>query len=279
MRFFKYSIGLALPVLIWQIATARPQRMSYSDTKKTIERIKDESDRFKNNFNDDVRRSGVDSHTRREMKRTVDRFEDAAEHLKDRYHKDNAAVPSVREVLAQAVLIDSFVSQHIVSPRVRDQWLLLRQDLDLLAGSYNLTSEFPPSALARTEYPAPAAVVVIPVQPGSRQIQGLLQDLQTDAAAFQAAVRSSLANLPAGEMETGSSINQYVGDFMVSADRFQSTYTTEDANEILTRGGAIDQYMQDHPLSVSAQQSWIRLRNDLVRLAAAYNISPAWLSR
>jgi hypothetical protein len=273
MRFSKYAFGLALMLLIWPVAFARAQRMSYSDTKRTIERIKDQSDKFNDNFNDDVHRSGVDSQTRHDMKRAVNRFEEAAEDLRRRYHKEDAAIPSVQRVLADAAYIDSFLSKHVVSPRVQDEWLLLRQDLDLLANSYNLDTTWP-SALARTEYPVPA-VVVVPVQPGSTQVQDLIGDIQAHAAVFESNLRGA---------ESGPAVDQYFGDFMVSAEKLKTVHTSgypsaDAAREVLARGELIDQYMREHPVSVSAQESWIRLKSDLARLAAAYSPAPAWLNR
>ncbi len=282
MRVFKWAFGIAFPMLMWQaVGFAQTQRMSYSETKKTIERVKDQSEKFKDNFDDDVHRTGVDSKSREDMKRVVNHFEKASENLKKHYSKDNAAVPSVQEVLAQAALIDSFISRHVVSPRVQNEWLLLRQDLDLLANSYDLIPNWP-SALARTE--PPAAVVIVPVQPqpGAERMSDLIRDIQTDATAFQTNVRAALA--VADDAEAESSINQYIGDFMVSCDRLNTSYSNgssslDSVDEVVSRAGRIDEYMKDHPLSVSAQESWDRLRNDLVRLAATYNLTPAWLSR
>jgi len=284
MRVSRYALGIALPMLMWQaVGFAQTLRMSYSETKKTIERVKDQSEKFKDNFDDDVHRTGLDSKSRQDMKRVVNRFEKASENLKKHYSKDNAAVPSVQDVLAQGALIDSFISRHVVSPRVQNEWLLLRQDLDLLANSYDLPPN-QPAALARTE--PPAAVVIAPVQPqpGAERMGDLIRDIQTDATAFQTNVRAALAGSSVDDVEANSSINQYIGDFMVSCDRLNTSYSSgyssvDSVNEVVSRAERIDEYMKDHPLSLSVQESWIRLRNDLVRLAAIYNLMPGWLSR
>lgn len=278
MLVSRYVLGLALTLLAGQVAVAQAQRMSYKDTKHTIERIKDWSDTFDHNFDRDVHKSGVDSDLRNEMKRSVERFEEATEHLEHSYDKDNAAVPAVRAVLREAAVIDTFMARNIMSPRVQSEWLLLRQDLDLLAGSYGLTTEYP-SALARAETP-PAAVVVMPAAAGSEQLRDLIQDIHTHGELFQSNVRTALAN----SAEPESVIHQYIGGFMVSAERLRNSYSggaysADEASEVLSQAEPIDLYMRDHPLSVSAQESWLRLRNDLIRLGAAFSLSPVWLSR
>jgi len=266
MRVSRYALGLVLPMLL-PVVFDQPHRMSYPDTKKTIERIKDHGDSFQDNLKDDVERSGVDSQTRYDIKRAVDRFENVAKDLEGRYEKDNAAVPYVQRLLADASYIDAFMSRHMVSPRVQNQWLFLRQDLDLLANSYNLDTGWP-SELARTE---PPAVVI------SARARDIIRDIQTNAAAFETHVRGALASSTTAEIQMGA-ISQYLEEFM-SANRLQTASTAEAANEVLVRAELIDRYMKDHPLTISAQESWIRLRSDLVRLAAAYNMAPGWLSR
>lgn len=93
MRSLRWTFGPAVPLILWQIALAMPQRMSYSETKKTIERIDDQGYKFKDNFDQDLKTSGLDSLTRHEMKRTVREFQESAGRLKKNYRKDNAAVP------------------------------------------------------------------------------------------------------------------------------------------------------------------------------------------
>jgi len=278
MLVSKYVLGLALALLAGQMAVAQAQ-MSYNDTKRTIKRIKEWSDTFDHNFDRDVRKSGVDSDVRHEMKKSVERFEEATKYLEDSYDQDNAAVPAVRAVLREGAVIDAFMARNIMSPRVQSEWLLLRQDLDLLAGSYGLTAEWP-SALARAETSPPPAVVVLPVPSGSEQLRDLVQDIHTHGALFQSNVRSALAS----STEPESAIHQYIGDFMVSAERLRASYTggtysAGAANEVLSNAEPIDLYMRNYPLSIAAQESWLKLRNDLIRLAAAFSLSPVWLSR
>jgi hypothetical protein len=160
MRCYKFALGISILIFGGQGVFAMPQRMSYSETKKTIQRIKDRSEKFKDNFKHDVDKSGIASDTRHDMKQTVDQFEESTEHLDKKYSKDNAAVPAVREVLSEGAMIDSYLAQHVVSPRVQDEWLLLRRDLDHLARSYNLVAEWP-SSLARAEMEPPVAHLAV----------------------------------------------------------------------------------------------------------------------
>lgn len=280
MRIWRSALGLALPILMLQLASGQTHRMSYSETNRTIDRIKDQSEKFKDHFDDDVHRSGVGSTTRQDMKHAVESFENAAKDLEHRYDKNNAAASGVQQLLADASVIDAFMSRNMVSPRVQNEWLLLRQDLDLLADSYDLDASWP-SALARAETPA---VVVVPVQPSDARLQDIVRDIQADTAAFESSVRGTLSSSASADLNTEGEINQYLGNFIVSSERLRTMQSSgysglETAGEVLERAELIDRYMKEHPLSISAQENWIRLRSDLVRLAAVYNLRPAWLSQ
>jgi hypothetical protein len=273
MRGFKFMLSLFIALLLGQtVARADAQRMSYSDTKKTIDRIRDRSDRFESNFQDAIDRTGLDSDVRHDMKRTVKRFEQSAKDLEQRYKKSDAANSYVRALLMDAALLDRFLSDHVLSSKVQDEWLGLKNDLDRLALSYDLSGVWP-SALARVE-------PVVPRQPSGQEMRDLLQDLQLNTDAFQTNTTIALAELSADRQT--SYMSQYMNDFRNSVGRLNSSYvtgtlTSEAVNDALYKAQLIDAFMRDHPLPMSSQESWIRVKNELTHLAAAYNFSPAWL--
>lgn len=280
MYGYRLAVGTALALLITVLAApAQTQPMSHEDTERAIDRIKANSDRFEEHFDDDIGDAAIDSSLRSDIKATVQRFEEASRHLEQRYSDESAAVPAVRVVLTEGARINAFLSQTPVTARIQNEWAVLRQDLDALAASYNLSDVWPGS-LARAQYP----VSGVPTMAPSGTAGDLVQDLQSNAYAFQSAVTGALAGSAPSDATGVAVINQYVGDLRVAVDRLKMAHasgqpTIESANEVLRRAEPVDQFMKNHPLSVSAQESWTRVRNDLIRLAAVHNLSPAWLSR
>jgi hypothetical protein len=267
MRIIIITIGLGALILGVQVLSA--QQLNYSETKGALERIKERSDRFKNDFKDDVGKTDTDDHTRHQMKSSVERFEEIAERARDRYGKHNAAEPEVSNLLSEGNIIDAFMSQHTVTPRVKSEWLLIRADLNLLANSYNMTGQWP-SALARSESPVISRGIY--EQLSRDQIGNLIQDMQDSTTLYQDATSS---------IENGS-LDPSIRNFRLSVDRLQSTFTNgystvSIAGEVINRAEALDAYMRNHPATPAAEQSWNRLRKDLIRLALAYNIPAPWL--
>lgn len=275
MYGYRLAFGAALALLITALAApAQTQPMSHEDTERAIDRIKANGDVFEEHFDDDIGEAAIESSLRSDIKATVQRFEEASRHLEQRYTDESAAVPAVRVVLTEGARINAFLSQTPVTTRIQNEWAVLRQDLDALASSYNITDIWP-SSLARAQYQ--------PAMPSGTGAD-IVQQLQSNSYAFQSAVTNALANSPPSEATGVGVINQYLGDLRVAVDRLKTAHasgqpTVDHANEVLRRAEPVDQFMKNHPLSVSAQESWMRVRNDLIRLAAANNLSPAWLPR
>lgn len=281
MRHFVFVPGVML--ILFVLAPAEDaeaaQQVSYSDTEDAIERIRERSELFEHMFKDDIDDTAVDSDIRDRVERVVERFEDTAELLDNRHSKDNPATFEATELLKQAAEIDRFVSQHGVSPRVESQWGAMRPDLDRLATAYNLTRYWP-TALARAEIrpPGPPVVVIVPERQGAQDLKNLTQDLHLSTDAFQTSMAMTLSSSPAVDAGTSRIVDQYINEFRVSVARLNTAnITDETVGEVFRRAEPIDNFMRTHPLPASAQESWIRVRNNLIRLAAAYNLSPAWL--
>jgi len=76
-------------------------------------------------------------------------------------------------------------------------------------------------------------------------------------------------------------INAFVKDFYAETtgwrDHFNNQKSTgADVQSVLERAARIDQFMQRHPLSNTAQTDWSALRVNLDELARAYNVSWGW---
>ncbi len=276
MRSLRFALGLAIPLVIFPAAFSAPQRLSYRETKNIIDIVKDHSEKFKDNFDDDVGKSGISSETGHEMKHVVNEFKESTERLKKNYQKDNSAATSVQDVLSRAAVINRFMTVHVMTTRVREEWRGLRQELDRLALSYDL----PPLEEARRSEALPPA----PIGPGwlGRE-RRLITDIQTSTDSFDVNVSAAFAGSAYVDTQTANLLHRYIGRFKVSADRLRRSYDSgslaiDSVSDLLQRAEPIDQFVGTHPLSPAAQQSWIRVRRDLAQLAARYDLSPAWLS-
>ena len=141
--------------LLAQAQQQRPYRGSYASVRQIILRLENRTNLFRNSADNWSRQSTVSSGTTEDINATVRDFNDSVRRLRDSFDRRRATTFEVQDVLTRASRIDDFVSRSSVDTRTRNQWSLVRSDLNALANAYNLTwqtsssSYYPP-----TTYPS-----------------------------------------------------------------------------------------------------------------------------
>lgn len=126
-----------------------------------LARIENRTDTFKNQMNRSLDRS-IWNGTGREdsIATTISNFETATDRLRQQFDDRRSTDADVTDVLTRAWYIDRFVSQNRVTAAARNQWNLLRRDLDTLSNyyrvSWNWNQQLPPATAGNyptTTYP------------------------------------------------------------------------------------------------------------------------------
>ncbi len=117
-----------------------------------------------------------------------------------------------------------------------------------------------------------------------RQVEPLLQRLETRTDAFRAAVDRRLDNSSVNNTQTEDNILAYVDAFENATDELRSNFTgrraqTTDVRNVLTYGWYVDDFMRRTRMNAASVRSWTQIRNDLNTLARLYNVSWNWNQR
>ena len=114
-------------------------------------------------------------------------------------------------------------------------------------------------------------------------VSRLLKMLEDDSDRFSHSLNTGLDASPLNGTNAEDDINRYVKDFEDSTDRLKERYedrsfATLAAREVLTRAKTIDQFMRRNRSVVgsTARTDWQTVKNDIGRLAKAYNIKHKW---
>jgi len=127
----------------WGGVSNVPERTTEKDVKALLARLERDADRFRSSLASALDKSRFDgSKTEDNINRFNKDFENATDRLKDRYSDKQSASGIVREILGHGALIDSFVSRNVANERTREDWLAVRNDLDDLARTYNVSWEW-----------------------------------------------------------------------------------------------------------------------------------------
>lgn len=120
-----------------------------------------------------------------------------------------------------------------------------------------------------------------PYRANDRQVQVLINRIETGTDTFRRQVDRSLDRSAMDGTRTEDTLTSFVTDFENATDslrrRFDSrTSTTADVQEVLNRASMIENYVRDNRLSNAAQRQWNLVRTDLDTLATYYGVRWDW---
>ncbi len=112
-----------------------------SDTqiRQLVQRIDTRTANFSRSFRQDLDRGTInDRYGLDEALRQLSEFESATAQLRARINSRQTTSSDVRSVLERAAIINSYVTNHQLGYQTKNNWDLLRQDLDSLASAHNV---------------------------------------------------------------------------------------------------------------------------------------------
>jgi hypothetical protein len=112
-------------------------------------------------------------------------------------------------------------------------------------------------------------------------VRDIIRDLETDTDHFKSSLDHALDHSRLNGTRAEDEINDYVKKFEAATDRLRDRAEDRQAapgltREVLNRGRSIDVFMRRNRLGPDAETDWARVRNDLNRLANAYNVNWRW---
>ncbi|HJQ67853.1 MAG TPA: hypothetical protein VKA70_02710 [Blastocatellia bacterium] len=150
-HFARPVIGLAVCCLM--LALAVPALSSYQgrykgraytkdDVDRIIKRVEERSDEFKKMFDNSLDRSVLDgTKTEDRLNERVKEFESELDELRKEFDRKDSwreTRSNVEEVLRDAEGVNTVMKNRSLPARVEASWIVLRGELNKLAGIYNL---------------------------------------------------------------------------------------------------------------------------------------------
>ena len=115
------------------------QNLSDMQLRQLAQRIDTRTVNFSRSFRQDLNRGTInDRYGLDEARRQLSEFESATAQLRARINSRQTNSSDVRNVLERAAFINSYVTDHQLGYQTKNNWDLLRQDLDSLASAYNI---------------------------------------------------------------------------------------------------------------------------------------------
>ena len=199
-------------------------------------------------------------------------FEAAANQLDRRLGTRRAGTADAQALLDRGAQIDNFFSNNRLGSGSRREWQAIRADLDQLASYYNLTASWGSGSgsVGNNDYNL-----------NDFQMRQLIDRLNTRSATFSRNLRQDLNRASNNDRyrldEVRQQLTQYETSLAQLRNRVNSRQVrSSDVQNVLDRAAFLNNYIADRQLSYQTENNWNTLRQDLDRLAGAFNIAWNW---
>jgi hypothetical protein len=146
MRSRLISIALSITCLFLIAAMAQAQTRVYRGTNQTVRRlivrIENRSTVFTNSIQDWARGNSNATYSPaagEDIDVFARDFDESVQRLRERFDARQSTSADAQDVINRAARIDVFLNRHSVDARSRNQWSLLRADLNQLASTFNVS--------------------------------------------------------------------------------------------------------------------------------------------
>ena len=273
MRAIRKTIFMAflLTLVTTGMATSGMAQFGASDaaTRDVVRRIQTRTDSLQRAVQNAADRNNyrVD-----DIDRLILDFEAAVNQLDRRLGSRRSTSSDVQTVLDRAALIDNFFTNNRLGAGSRREWQTIRTDLEQLANRYNLDTRWGGGTVGgNNDYNL-----------SDLQMRQLIDRLNVRSATFSRNLRQDL-NRDINDRYSTDEVRRQLNDFEMALTRLRNRVnsrqsTSSDVRNVLERAAYLDRFISDRNLSYQTENNWSVMRQDLDRLAGAFNIAWNWSS-
>jgi hypothetical protein len=208
-----------------------------------------------------------------DINRLILDFENAANQLDRRLGTRRGSSTDAQVLLDRGAQIDNFFSNNRLGSGSRREWQAIRADLDQLATYYNLSprwgSDTGIGTVGNNNY-----------QLNDWQMRQLIDRINTRSVTFSRTLRQDLYRTN-DDRYRADDIRQHLSQFETALVQLRNRVnsrqsSSSDAQNVLDHAAFLNNYIADRQLSYQTENNWNTLRQDLDRLASAFNIAWNW---
>src|SRR5690349_17436158 len=257
-------------VLTGLTATGMAQFGNQSDARDVVRRIQTRTDSLQRDVQN---ASDRNNYNLNDLNRLILDFESATNQLDRRLNSGRANSADARPVLDRAALIDSFFQNNRIGAGTQRDWQALRSDLDQLASYFNLNTNWGTGTSTGTYGDSSNYNL------NDAQMRQLVYQLNNRTTTFSRTLRNDLnrTNGRYSADEVRTHLSEFESALVQLRNRVNSRQSSQsDAREVLDHASYLNRYLTDQQFSYQTENNWNLLRQDLDRLASAYNVAWNW---
>jgi hypothetical protein len=266
---FSIAIGLSIQ------AQQQTNRNNTRQVANTLQRLERSSSRFRNSLNVALVQVSVDqTRPQNDISTFQSGFDLAIKQFRDQFTRRLAVASDVECILQKASPINSFISQNTLNPRVKNDWSLVRTDLNTLANTYAVNWQW--NQLTPMKVDANGSFRL-----SESELNQLIQRVENGGDTFRVSLTDAFFKRPYDRTRSEGNMNDALRGFKKATDQLRIRFdarqlVTDDVRRLLDQATPVDIFMRDNTLTDRVKSDWSTLRAGLSILASAYDVVPSW---
>jgi len=281
MMIMKSPTSVFIPLLFLIIiglgVQAQPNRNNTRQVSNMLQRLERSSSRFRNSLNVALVQESVDqTQPQNDISSFQSGLDLAIKQFRDQFSRRLAAASDVESILQKASPINNFIIQNTLNPRVRNDWISVRTDLNTLASAYGVSWQW--NQLTPMKLDSNRSFRLSEVD-----LNQLIQQIENGGDKFRVSLTDAFFQRPYDRTTSEGNMNDALRGFKRATDQVRIRFdarqlVADDVRRLLDQAQPLDNFMRSNPLTDNARNNWSELRSNLSTLANAYNVTPGWIN-
>jgi hypothetical protein len=268
---FSLVIGLNIQ------AQQQPNRNNTRQVGNMLQRLEKSSSRFRNSLNVALVQASVDqTRPQNDISTFESGFQLAIQQFRDQFTRRIAVASDVENILQKASPINKFITQNTLNTRVKNDWSLVRTDLNTLATVYAVNWEWNPLTPMKVDANGSFRL-------SDSKLNQLIEEIENGGDQFRVSLTDAFFQRPYDRTRSEGKMNDALRGFKKAADQVRIRFDareliSDDVKHLLDQAEPLDNFMRDNKLTERSRSDWSTLRANLSILANAYDVAPSWIS-
>jgi hypothetical protein len=268
---FSLVIGLNIQ------AQQQPNRNNTRQVGNMLQRLEKSSSRFRNSLNVALVQASVDqTRPQNDISTFESGFQLAIQQFRDQFTRRIAVASDVENILQKASPINKFITQNTLNTRVKNDWSLVRTDLNTLATVYAVNWEWNPLTPMKVDANGSFRL-------SDSKLNQLIEEIENGGDRFRVSLTDAFFQQPHDRTRSEGKMNDALRGFKKAADQVRIRFDareliSDDVKHLLDQAEPLDNFMRDNKLTERTRSDWSTLRANLSILANAYDVAPSWIS-
>src|SRR6476619_4661841 len=206
---------------------AQPQ-LNRNNTRQVgnmLQRLEQSSSRFRNSLDVALIQRSVDqTRPQNDVSTFESGFELAIKQFRDQFTRRLAVAADVESILQKASPIDSFVTQNNLNPRVKNDWISVRTDLNTLASAYGVSWQW--NQLTPMKVDSNRLFRL-----SETELTQLIQQIEDGGDKFRVSLSDAFDLRPSDHTRVEANMNDAVRDFKKATDQVRIRF---DAKQLVS---------------------------------------------